>query len=98
MKKGFFNAPTNQVTASTLSRLDDQSATETVVFEGFTGGFVAIYGTVLNTGQTFFGNVAANADGYAHFKYLEAGKVGFEDGFGGFDKDHNDLSVTLRFV
>ena len=89
---------TNQVTASTLSRLDDQSATETVVFEGFTGGFVAIYGTVLNTGQTFFGNVAANADGYAHFKYLEAGKVGFEDGFGGFDKDHNDLSVTLRFV
>ena len=91
-------AATNQVTGSTLSRLDDQSATETVAFERFTGGFVAMYGTVLNTGQTFFSPAAANPGSYDHFKYLEPGMVGFEDVVGGGDMDHNDLKVLLTIA
>ena len=90
-------ATANQVTGSILSRLDDQSAKETVVFEDCADGLVAMYGTVLTTGQTFFSPVAANSDGYDHFKFLAPGKVGFEDVFGGGDKDHNDLTVLLTF-
>lgn len=90
-------ASANQVSETLLSRADDQSAGETIVFESFGEGLVALHGTVLTTNQTFFSFAAANADGYNHFKFLEANKVGFEDLFGGGDKDHNDLIVELTF-
>ena len=67
------------------------------IFESFGEGLVALHGTVLTTNQTFFSFAAANADGYNHFKFLGANKVGFEDLFGGGDKDHNDLIVELTF-
>jgi hypothetical protein len=54
--------------------------------------------TVANTGDTFYSFAAANADGYNHFKYLSNNKVGFEDLFGGGDRDHNDLTVDLTFA
>jgi hypothetical protein len=57
-----------------------------------------MYGTVLNTGQTFFSPTAANPGGYDHFKYLEPGMVGFEDVVGGGDMDHNDLKVLLTIA
>ena len=90
-------ASANRVSETLLSRADDQSAGETIVFESFGEGLVALHGTVLTTNQTFFSFAAANADGYNHFKFLEANKVGFEDLFGGGDKDHNDLIVELTF-
>lgn len=91
-------ASANRAAASQLSRADDQSASETLVFQSFSDGLVALYGTVVTTGQTFFSFTAANADGYNHFRFLDANKVGFEDLFGGGDRDHNDLIVDLSFV
>jgi hypothetical protein len=90
-------ASANRVSETLLFRADDQSSGETIVFESFGEGLVAMHGTVLTTNQTFFSFAAANADGYNHFKFLGANKVGFEDLFGGGDKDHNDLIVDLSF-
>ena len=87
----------NKVSNITLSRQDNQSASEsfTLQSDGFMLGLVA---TVANTGNTFYSFTAANADGYNHFKYLSANKVGFEDVFGGGDRDHNDLIIDLSFA
>ncbi len=87
----------SKVSNLTLSRQDNQSASEsfTLQSDGFMLGLVA---TVANTGNTFYSFTAANADGYNHFKYLSANKVGFEDVFGGGDRDHNDLIIDLSFA
>jgi formylglycine-generating enzyme required for sulfatase activity len=87
----------SKVSNVTLSRQDNQSASEsfTLQSDGFMLGLVA---TVANTGNTFYSFTAANADGYNHFKYLSANKVGFEDVFGGGDRDHNDLIIDLSFA
>ena len=87
----------NKVSNVTLSRQDNISASEsfTLQSDGFMLGLVA---TVANTGNTFYSFIAANADGYNHFKYLSANKVGFEDVFGGGDRDHNDLIIDLSFA
>ena len=84
----------SKVSNLTLSRQDNQSASESFMLQsdGFMLGLVA---TVVNTGNTFYSFAAANADGYNHFKYLSANKVGFEDVVGGGDRDHNDLSIDL---
>ncbi len=88
----------NRVTDSSLSRADEQSSAETIVFENTSQGLVALFGSVATTGQTFFSFSAANVDGYNHFKFLGSNKVGFEDLLGGGDKDHNDLIVNLTFA
>ena len=87
----------SKISNLTLSRQDNQSASEsfTLQSDGFMLGLVA---TVVNTGNTFYSFAAANADGYNHFKYLSANKVGFEDVFGGGDRDHNDLIIDLSFA
>ena len=87
----------SKVSNLTLSRQDNVSASEsfTLQSDGFMLGLVA---TVVNTGNTFYSFAAANADGYNHFKYLSANKVGFEDVFGGGDRDHNDLIIDLSFA
>ncbi len=87
----------SKVSNLTLSRQDNQSASESFMLQsdGFMLGLVA---TVVNTGNTFYSFAAANADGYNHFKYLSANKVGFEDVFGGGDRDHNDLIIDLSFA
>ena len=87
----------SKVSNLTLSRQDNQSASESFMLQsdGFMLGLVA---TVVNTGNTFYSFAAANADGYNHFKYLSANKVGFEDVFGGGDRDHNDLIINLSFA
>jgi len=87
----------NKVSNVTLSRQDNVSASEsfTLQSDGFMLGLVA---TVANTGNTFYSFTAANADSYNHFKYLSANKVGFEDVFGGGDRDHNDLIIDLSFA
>ncbi len=90
-------AESNRVSDTELSRADDQSASEAIVFNEVNQGLVALYGTVLTTNQTFFSFAAANDDGYNHFKFLAPNKVGFEDLFGGGDKDHDDLIVDLIF-
>ena len=100
-QEGYANAAmdrANRVTNSILSRADEQSSAETIVFENTKHGLVALFGTVATTGQTFFSFSAANADGYNHFKFLSSNKVGFEDLYGGGDKDHNDLVVDLTFA
>ena len=81
----------------TLSRQDNVSASESFMLrsDGYLVGLVA---TVANTGNTFYSFAAANADGYNHFKYLSANKVGLEDIFGGGDRDHNDLIIDLTFA
>ena len=87
----------SKISNITLSRQDNVSASEsfTLQSDGFMLGLVA---TVANTGNTFYSFTAANADGYNHFKYLSANKVGFEDVFGGGDRDHNDLIIDLSFA
>ena len=87
----------NKVSNLTLSRQDNQSASESFMLQsdGYMLGLVA---TVTSTGNTFYSFTAANADGYNHFKYLSANKVGFEDVFGGGDRDHNDLIIDLTFA
>lgn len=59
--------------------------------------------TVTNTGFSFFtGESSANPDSFIHASYAsEAGKpliVGFEDLFGGGDRDYNDLVFSLTNV
>jgi formylglycine-generating enzyme required for sulfatase activity len=87
----------SKVSNITLSRQDNVSASESFSLQadGYMLGLVA---TVANTGHTFYSFTAANADGYNHFKYLSANKVGFEDIFGGGDRDHNDLIINLSFA
>jgi uncharacterized protein YkwD len=46
--------------------------------------------------SVYFNYVAANADGFEHFKLLGANKLGCEDTFGGGDKDYNDLIFQLN--
>jgi uncharacterized protein YkwD len=46
--------------------------------------------------QVYFDYMAANADGFQHTKSLGANKFGFEDLYGGGDKDYNDLVFTVN--
>jgi uncharacterized protein YkwD len=46
--------------------------------------------------SVYFDYVAANVDGFDHFKLLGANKLGCEDTFGGGDKDYNDLIFQLN--
>ena len=54
---------------------------------------------VLNTGDTFLSGLAgANPDGVGHAAVNNLGRgstVGFEDFFGGGDRDYNDLNFSL---
>jgi formylglycine-generating enzyme required for sulfatase activity len=87
----------SKVSNLTMSRQDNVSDFESFMLksDGYMLGLVA---TVANTGNTFYSFTAANTDGYNHFKYLSANKVGFEDVFGGGDRDHNDLTIDLTFA
>lgn len=78
--------------------------------QNFDGGyiyapFVVANGTVdqvLNssdpktTPYVYFNYVAANADGFDHIKSLGVNKFGFEDTYGGGDKDYNDLIFKVE--
>jgi uncharacterized protein YkwD len=46
--------------------------------------------------QVYFDYIAANADGFQHTKSLGANKFGFEDLYGGGDKDYNDLIFQVN--
>ena len=46
--------------------------------------------------RVYFNYVAANADGFDHIKFLGANKFGFEDTWGGGDKDYNDLIFKVE--
>jgi uncharacterized protein YkwD len=46
--------------------------------------------------RVYFNYVAANADGFDHIKHLGANKFGFEDTFGGGDRDYNDLVFQVN--
>jgi uncharacterized protein YkwD len=48
------------------------------------------------TPRVYFNYVAANADGFDHIKSLGANKFGFEDTWGGGDKDYNDLIFKVE--
>ncbi len=48
------------------------------------------------TPQVYFDYVAANADGIQHTKFLGANKFGFEDLYGGGDRDYNDLVFQVN--
>ena len=41
--------------------------------------------------HVYFNYLAANQDGFDHIKSMGANKFGFEDTFGGGDRDYNDL-------
>ena len=87
----------NKVSGVKFSRKDGEADSQSLVVQG-DGYLLGLVATVANTGQTFYSFAAANADGYSHFKYLSANKVGFEDQFSGGDKDHNDLIIDLTFT
>ncbi len=90
-------ASANRVTDTTLSAANNVTAEKQLVFANVDCDLVGMFGQVTSTGERFFGFAAANADGYQHFNYLASNKVGFEDTFGGGDRDHNDLIVNLSF-
>lgn len=46
--------------------------------------------------RVYFNYVAANADGFDHIKSLGTNKFGFEDTWGGGDKDYNDLIFKVE--
>jgi uncharacterized protein YkwD len=48
------------------------------------------------TPRVYFNFVEANADGFDHIKSLGANKFGFEDTWGGGDKDYNDLIFKVE--
>lgn len=48
------------------------------------------------TPRVYFNYLAANADGFDHIKHLGANKFGFEDTFGGGDRDYNDLVFQVN--
>jgi hypothetical protein len=48
------------------------------------------------TPQVYFDYVAANADGIQHIKSLGDNKFGFEDLYGGGDRDYNDLIFQVN--
>jgi uncharacterized protein YkwD len=48
------------------------------------------------TPQVYFDYMAANADGFQHTKSLGANKFGFEDLYGGGDRDYNDLIFQVN--
>jgi uncharacterized protein YkwD len=48
------------------------------------------------TPRVYFDYVAANADGVQHTKYLGDNKFGFEDLYGGGDRDYNDLIFQVN--
>jgi uncharacterized protein YkwD len=52
--------------------------------------------SIATTPQVYFDYVAANADGFRHTQYLGANKFGFEDLYGGGDKDYNDLIFQVN--
>ena len=77
------------------------SAGTSVTLEGLEAGQVLTFSILVqNTGNTFFtGSGSLNADGLAH-AYVEnlgdgSTKVGFEDLYGGGDKDYNDLMFSF---
>jgi uncharacterized protein YkwD len=50
----------------------------------------------VTTPQVYFDYVGANADGFQHTKSLGANKFGFEDLYGGGDRDYNDLVFQVN--
>ncbi len=48
------------------------------------------------TPHVYFNYVAANADGFDHIKSFGANKFGFEDTWGGGDKDYDDLIFKIE--
>jgi uncharacterized protein YkwD len=46
--------------------------------------------------SVYFNYMAANADGFEHFKLLGDNKLGCEDTFGGGDRDYNDLIFQVN--
>jgi uncharacterized protein YkwD len=48
------------------------------------------------TPPVYFDYVAANPDGFQHTKFLGANKFGFEDLYGGGDRDYNDLIFQVN--
>jgi len=49
-------------------------------------------------GSTFFAFADANADGFGHFRVLGQNLLGFEDVFGGGDRDFDDLVIGLKLT
>jgi uncharacterized protein YkwD len=48
------------------------------------------------TPTVYFDYIAANSDGFQHIKSLGANKFGFEDLYGGGDRDYNDLIFQVN--
>ena len=84
---------------------DKNGMSSKMIEGGIYAPFVVADGTVdrvLNsnnsatTPRVYFNYVAANVDGFDHIKYLGANKFGFEDTFGGGDRDFNDLVFQVN--
>ena len=62
------------------------------------GDLVAMKLSDLTTGGTYWGFAAANADGVQHLWNYGANTWGWEDTYGGGDRDYNDLVVQIDFT
>ncbi len=62
------------------------------------GDLVAMKLSDLTTGSTYWGFAAANADGVQHLWNYGVNTWGWEDTYGGGDRDYNDLVVQLDFT
>ena len=84
---------------------DKNGMSSKMIEGGIYAPFVVADGTVdrvinsnnpATTPRVYFNYVAANVDGFDHMKYLGANKFGFEDTFGGGDRDFNDLVFQVN--
>jgi hypothetical protein len=92
----------SQVTSDGV-QLDRNGLSNTVNLKG---GYIYAPFLVVNTsvndvlnsknGTVYFDYVAANPDGFQHIKSLGANKFGFEDLYGGGDRDYNDLVFQVN--
>jgi hypothetical protein len=61
------------------------------------GGTILAPYLVVNGTQTYFAYIGANTDKVDHIKLLGDNRFGFEDMYGGGDRDYNDVILSVKF-
>ena len=88
-------AQANLVSELAGLKVEDNTTTITPNLKIEENAIIAPYAIVNE--NTFFAYADANADGYEHFKSLGTNTFGFEDIYGGGDKDNDDMIISFNF-
>jgi uncharacterized protein YkwD len=79
-----------------VALIDSQSGTVLTTTKQLTGGSILAPYLVVNGSQTYFAYIGANSDKIDHIKLLGDNRFGFEDMFGGGDRDYNDVILSIK--